>query len=961
MATQIQMPNVRDVQVSNLQAIERPAEGNALSSFMQDILPAADKALQTYNKENADRLIALGRSDQMNDVQREVNWLDGKYYNQGKEYQKLVATQAQQLQQFNARIKEMADSGASSDEMYQVGKEYLTQYTDAIYNSDLDADFKEHLYKEGLKENAVYQKTIKDTQQRVAIDKAYQSTLTLQANYVNTLRTTELSGDELDVLTYAYVNRSVAAKMTADPNLTLEEATKSAQDEIASAFKFIGQQIDPTAQGADQVVNKLRGMVDHAYTKGYVDLDTLTSIRKIADDIHVGITNYNDTMADRQVTEYIASVEVGEIPLDSDDYNEQIHAIYSNPNLSEDKKTALTRQLTNSYVTQHNKVMNADIDINTIDQFPDMIDFIASTGKGEDTFVNLWTQKHLREANGDVLQGGMAMINHAFSGKTDVPELAKKGAEYASSQFTGFMGMTQAEAEKDPYYKNREQVFNTMAGMYRNYSQTNPARAAQLLAGVPEEYRGAVEQLWRNGGRMTDARELVRNPVNRQVRYENIDKATTALTTDTTKLDKWFSRGHGGGFWNSQKSAVKDSQLNAIIIAAKAGKFQLAPSTTTASPELLMANMEALGMLQKSPKGYASTVLTPNAANVVKGMKSDNGVPLSSDLLGIVVDNYRQEIAKSLKTRPEDIVVSSDEGGTGLYFQAYDKEGKLVNVSGVAGMQGAQITMNRLRNDMAKEYSNRGSKQLAATKTYSGGLVTGPSNTLYGENMRRYGGAMSGGRARPVTINSNGSLGTFPLKRIGGGTSTVRIPANMAGMFNGNIGLATQLVSNFNTFESFATQQSFVKGVGGASSGNVYGHGIRMDKHPKWKAKFDAVAGDPQGIMKVEADFFNEYFKGMGNRLAKVGVPVPTAAPYPPQYKQSVMLLADAWWHGGGGAADTITRAMNAPTYADGLRILKSMPIYSAGGDTQDKREKHQRNRFYRDALRQHFTAQGKR
>ncbi|WP_236480084.1 hypothetical protein, partial [Escherichia coli] len=88
-------------------------------------------------------------------------------------------------------------------------------------------------------------------------------------------------------------------------------------------------------------------------------------------------------------------------------------------------------------------------------------------------------------------------------------------------------------------------------------------------------------------------------------------------------------------------------------------------------------------------KGYASTVLTPNAANVVKGMKSDNGVPLSSDLLGVVVDNYRQEIAKSLKTRPEDIVVSSDEGGTGLYFQAYDKEGKLVNVSGVAGRQGA--------------------------------------------------------------------------------------------------------------------------------------------------------------------------------------------------------------------------------------------------------------------------------
>lgn len=959
MPTMVELPQIQNAQVSNLQAIDRPND-TGLSTFMRDILPAAVNAVDQYQKENADRLIALGRSDQLNGIQRELGILDAKYYKQGTNYQKIVSIQAQQKKSFSTQVQELAQQGADPDKIFDVGQAYLKDSVDAIYNSDLDSDLKENLYNETIKENAVYQKVITDTMRKVAIDKEYESTLLMNANYTNDLLTVDMTPDQLDLFTNTYVNRSIQAKMAADPELTLKEASAAANNEVAGTFKFIAQQINPESPDAPRIVNKLRGMVDTMYTKGYMGLDTVTDIRKMADDIQVNVTKYNDQMVERGITDYIGSVEVGERPFDSNDINDQLQDIWDNPEISTEKKTALHKQLVNFHSSEWNKRMNAEVDVNTIDQYGDVTDFIADTGKGEDKWVSLWEQKYLKESGGDIVGAGLKMINHAYSGASDVPAMAKKGAEYVSSQFTGFMGMTQAEAEKDPFYKNREIAFNQMGAMYRNYQQTNPARASQLLAGVPDEYRGAVEQLFRNGGRMTDARELVRNPVNQQVRYNNIDKAIGNFTGETAKLDKWFGRGHGGGFWSKQKDEVKNSQLNAIVVAATAGKFQLAPSTTTASPELLMANMEALGMLHKSPSGYASTVLTPDAANVVRNFKTENGTPLSSDLLGITVDKYRKQIAANMKTRPEDIVVTSDESGSSLYFQAYNKEGQLVNVSGVAGMQGAQLTMNRLRSDMEKEYRNRGSKQQANTKTYSTGLVTGPSPTAYGSYMQKYGNTLSGGRAQPVTINRNASLGQVQLKLIGGRNAVVRTPATVAAPFNGNIELAQQLISNFNVFESFASQEQFVRGVGGSSSGNVYGHGIRMDKHPKWKARFDAAAGNPQEVLRVQGEFLTEYYNGMGNRLRDVGVPIPTQQAYPKQFKASVMLLADVWWHGGGGAAAQIQKAMNARTYQEGLGILKSMRVYAAGGDTAAQREKHQRNVFYRRALEQHFKATGR-
>lgn len=61
MATLVQQPDLAQVQVSNLQATQRPPEtGQSLSDFAFNLLGAGQKFLDTYDKDNKDRLIALG-------------------------------------------------------------------------------------------------------------------------------------------------------------------------------------------------------------------------------------------------------------------------------------------------------------------------------------------------------------------------------------------------------------------------------------------------------------------------------------------------------------------------------------------------------------------------------------------------------------------------------------------------------------------------------------------------------------------------------------------------------------------------------------------------------------------------------------------------------------------------------------------------------------------------------------
>ena len=68
MATIVQQPELGQVQQSNLQAVQKPVYNEMnFSDFAMNLMGQGQKYLDDYDKENKDRLIALGASDYMND------------------------------------------------------------------------------------------------------------------------------------------------------------------------------------------------------------------------------------------------------------------------------------------------------------------------------------------------------------------------------------------------------------------------------------------------------------------------------------------------------------------------------------------------------------------------------------------------------------------------------------------------------------------------------------------------------------------------------------------------------------------------------------------------------------------------------------------------------------------------------------------------------------------------------
>ena len=106
------------------------------------------------------------------------------------------------------------------------------------------------------------------------------------------------------------------------------------------------------------------------------------------------------------------------------------------------------------------------------------------------------------------------------------------------------------------------------------------------------------------------------------------------------------------------------------------------------------------------------------------------------------------------------------------------------------------------------------------------------------------------------------------------------------------------------------------------------------------------------------------YYKNldMPTMLKRAGVPAPSGAAYPPQFKRSLMLMYDAGWHGHRGALDkpakgrnSILEAMNAKSYSQGLALLKNTSVYDRKNPTGNLR-----NKWMEESLRQHYNALGR-
>ena len=174
MATIVQQPELGQVQQSNLQAVQKPTYNTVnLSDFAMKLMGQGQKYLDDYDKENKDRLIALGASDYMNQYQRDVGFLDRKNYNQGRNIQSISEMRMARQQEFLSEVQRLAqDPNTTPEQLDELGQEYQRGNVDDIYNAtELDSDFKEKLYTQVIQEDAVYLGHINDTIKKVNTDR----------------------------------------------------------------------------------------------------------------------------------------------------------------------------------------------------------------------------------------------------------------------------------------------------------------------------------------------------------------------------------------------------------------------------------------------------------------------------------------------------------------------------------------------------------------------------------------------------------------------------------------------------------------------------------------------------------------------------------------------------------------------------------------------------------------------
>src|SRR5690554_2216571 len=173
MATLVQQPDVANTQVSQLQAVDAPVKPrSSLSDFIVAALPAAKVVVDTLQEESKQHNLALGMNDELNQVTREVSWLDRKYYEQGRDIQTIqtamVGMDNEVARNLYQRISENPD--LSEEEALAEYYERNTTAINAIFEADLDPEIKAKLYEAQLQAHAQQIKTVKETYAKVGLE-----------------------------------------------------------------------------------------------------------------------------------------------------------------------------------------------------------------------------------------------------------------------------------------------------------------------------------------------------------------------------------------------------------------------------------------------------------------------------------------------------------------------------------------------------------------------------------------------------------------------------------------------------------------------------------------------------------------------------------------------------------------------------------------------------------------------
>lgn len=941
MATIIQQSELGQVQQSNLQAVQKPTYNTVnFSDFAMNLMGQGQKYLDDYDKENKDRLIALGASDYMNQYQRDVGFLDRKNYNQGRNIQSITEMRMARQQEFLSEVQRLAqDPNTTPEQLDELGQEYQRGNVDDIYNStELDSDFKEKMYTQVIQEDAVYLGHINDTIKKVNADRytrlkvstgglLYQAITTLP---MNEERTTVLLGARFEDL----VDKAQKLK-----GVSLEEALKDVQPVFAGTVQTILGQLDESSPNTPEILQKLNTAAQVMMREGYIDMASpiIKDLREVTDRVY----KYNGIQASLVQGQYQHAVEMGEQTYDIEDVRDRIAKVSADPNLTPEDKARIINSEWDFAESQNKAIMSGKFakDPQYILGYGSAEEYVADNygveGVSEDVWYKAVTAAAEQQANYDPMVAGLNLLDFAQN-KADRydAKLYSEGGKRLASGFQTFAMNSDAQAKVNPQYKAAEQQFNQIGGLYRQWtsSSVNVARADAVLSGIEnDDLRYALQEVWQSGGSMSDLREKLQNPVQAQVRRQNFDKAWNDLDLKSADLKGSIFHNAAGSFLDKMDKSSREYQLGIAKEAIEEAKSRYTSRTVSPNPEALyqMALQDGLMIRNK----YSDIVVgrSTNDAFKQNRITTSKGVPMGRQLFADVVNGKRELIGKQLKINPENVLVQLGVNGD-AYFYAV-KDGQVKNFTSIAGMEGNRYRNTEWKADMEKTYNAR---LAAGTKSANGGMVVQSGASMFKAKQR-------------LTVYGKGGAASVQNEIV---------PVDLATGVGGNVELAQVLVRSWVDTEGFALygKRTNVK-TSGQSDGVVYGWGAREDKHLAGTGlalinEFKRNQGNMPAMMKTQGKFMKYHFEssGVSTILKGVGLPQPTARALPKTAVMPIAAIYDATWFGGKGGGQTIARAFQAGSVVEGHRIFRNSPMYMKGKAVGTPAYK--RNEFFLNAIK---------
>lgn len=942
MATIVQQPELGQVQQSNLQAVQKPTYNTVnLSDFAMNLMGQGQKYLDDYDKENRDRLIALGASDYMNEYQRDVGFLDRKNYNQGRNIQSISELRMARQQEFLSEVQRLAqDPNTTPEQLDALGQEYQRGNVDDIYNAqELDPDFKEKLYEQVLKEDAVYLGHINDTIKKVNADRYTRlkvSTGGLLYKAITTLpmdeeRTTVYLGARFDDL---------VAKAQKLKGVDLEEALKDVQPVFAGTVQTILGQLDEADPSTPEILQKLNTAAQVMMREGYIDMASpiIKDLREVTDRVY----KYNGIQANLQQGQYHHDVEMGEQTYDIETVRANIVKIENNPNLAPEIKAALIKEEWSFAERQNKAILDGKFakDPSYILSYGSAEEYVSANYGVEGVSEDLWHKTVIaaveQTANYNPMAAGLGLIDYAQN-KADRydAKLYAEGGKRLSSGFQSLAMSSDAQVKSSPQYKEAEGQFNQLGAMYRQWtsSSANLAKADAVLSGIDnDDLRYAIQETWQSGGSMSDLREKLQNPVQSQVKRQNFEKAWNALDLKSADLKGSFFHNSAGSFLDKMDKASRDYQLGIASQTIAADKFRYTSRTMTANPEALYQMALKDGIMLRNKYSDIAIGSPTNDAFKQNLVTTSKGVPMSKSLFAEVINGKRELIGEKLKISPQNVLVQLGTNGDAFFYAI--KDGEVQNFTGIAGMEGAKYRNTEWKKDMESTYNAR--------------LAAG-TKSKQGNNVVQSGAPLD--KPQRITVYDRSGKATVQ--------NTV-VPVDVAVGLGGNVELAQVVMRSLVDAEGFALYGKMTDvRTKGQSDGVVYGFGARQDKHLAGEGKrlideFKRNQGNMAAMMKTQGKFMEYHFRtsGTDSILKSAGLPVPTERPLPKTAVMPTAAIYDAVWFGGKGGGQMLAKAYNAKSVVEGQRIFYNSPLYMK--DKAVGTPAHRRNQMFLDAIKYH-------